>query len=46
MSGDDGLVREALNDPSLRVDRDDPAPRPMIAVLDAKPGMVGPLREA
>jgi hypothetical protein len=45
MPGDDSLVREAPNDPSLRVDRDDPAPRPMIAVLDAEPGMIGQLRE-
>ena len=45
MSSDDSDVREALNHLSLQVDRDDPRPRPMIAVLDAKPGMAGQLRE-
>ncbi|MDQ2815168.1 MAG: antibiotic biosynthesis monooxygenase [Actinomycetota bacterium] len=45
MPSDDSGVREALNDPSLQVDRDDPRPRPMIALLDARPGMAGQLRE-
>ena len=45
MSSDDSQVREALNDLSLQVDRDDPLPRPMIVILDAKPGRAGQLRE-
>jgi quinol monooxygenase YgiN len=45
MPSDDSNVREALNDPSLQVDRDDPRPRPMIAILDARPGMAGQLRD-
>ena len=44
MSGDDSDVREALDHLSLQADRDDPRPRPMIAILDAKPGMAGQLR--
>ena len=45
MSSDDSQVRETLNQPNFQVDRDDPRPRPMIAILDARPGMVGQLRE-
>jgi hypothetical protein len=45
MSSDDSQAREALNDPSLQVDRDDPLPRPMIAILDARPGSLIQLDE-
>jgi quinol monooxygenase YgiN len=45
MPSDDSGGREALNDPSLQVDRDDPRPRPMIAILDARPGMASRLSE-
>jgi hypothetical protein len=38
MPSDDSSVRDALNHQSLKVSRDDPGPRPMIAVLDARPG--------
>jgi hypothetical protein len=45
MPSDDSSVRDALNHQSLQVSRDDPGPRPMIAVLDARPGLAGQLRE-
>ena len=45
MPGDGSSVRDALNHQSLQVSRDDPGPRPMIAVLDARPGLAGRLRE-
>jgi quinol monooxygenase YgiN len=45
MPSDDNSVRAALNHQSLKVSRDDPGPRPMIAVLDARPGLAGQLRE-
>ena len=45
MPSDDSSVRDALNHQSLQVSRDDPRPRPMIAVLDARPGLAGQLRE-
>jgi hypothetical protein len=35
MPRDDSSARDALNHQSLKVSRDDPGPRPMIAVLDA-----------
>ena len=41
MPGDGSSVRDALNHQSLQVSRDDPGPRPMIAVLDARPGLAG-----
>jgi hypothetical protein len=41
MPSDDSSVRDALNHQSLKVSRDDPGPRPMIAVLDARPGLAG-----
>jgi hypothetical protein len=34
MPSDDSSARDALNHQSLKVSRDDPGPRPMIAVLD------------
>jgi hypothetical protein len=37
--GDDDYVRETLGHGNLQVDRGDPDPRPMIAILDARPGM-------
>ena len=39
MPSDDSSVRDALSHQSLKVSRDDPGPRPMIAVLDARPGL-------
>jgi quinol monooxygenase YgiN len=45
MPGDGSSVRDALNHQSLQVSRDDPGPRPMIAVLDARPRVAGRLRE-
>lgn len=45
MPSDDSSVGDALNHQSLKVSRDDPRPRPMIAVLDAWPGLAGQLRE-
>ena len=45
MPSDDSSVRDALNHQGLKVSRDDPGPRPMIAVLDARPGLAGQLRE-
>ena len=44
MPSDDSSDRDALNHQSLKVSRDDPGPRPMIAVLDARPGLA-PLTE-
>jgi quinol monooxygenase YgiN len=41
MPSDDSSVRDALNHQSLKVSQDDPGPRPMIAVLDARPGLAG-----
>ena len=45
MPSDDSSVGDALSHQSLQVSRDDPGPRPMIAVLDARPGLAGQLRE-
>src|ERR1700722_16850422 len=45
MPSDDSSVRDVLSHQSPRVSRDDPGPRPMIAVLDARPGLAGQLRE-
>jgi len=45
MPSDDSSVRDVLSHQSLKVSRDDPGPRPMIAVLDARPGLAGQLRE-
>jgi quinol monooxygenase YgiN len=44
MPSDDSSVSDALSHQSLKVSRDDPGPRPMIAVLDARPGLAGQLR--
>src|SRR5580704_13434590 len=45
MPSDDSSVRDVLSHQSLKVSRDDPGPRPMIAALDARPGLAGQLRE-
>ena len=45
MPSDDSSVRDVLSHQSLKVSRDDPGPRPMIAVLDARPGLASQLRE-
>jgi hypothetical protein len=44
MPSDDSSVGDALSHQSLKVSRDDPGPRPMVAVLDARPGLAGQLR--
>ena len=41
MPSDDSSVGDTLSHQSLQVSRDDPGPRPMIAVLDARPGLAG-----
>jgi len=45
MPTDGEFVRETLGHRNLQVDLDDPHPRPMIAVLDARPGTEGQFRE-
>ena len=45
MPSDDSSVGDALSHQRLKVSRDDPGPRPMIAVLDARPALAGQLRE-
>jgi quinol monooxygenase YgiN len=45
MPSDDNFLHEALRNVSLPADDDAPGPRPMIAILDAKPGMANQLRE-
>ena len=45
MPSDDSSVRDALNHQSLQVKPGRPGPRPIIAVLDARPGLAGQLRE-
>jgi hypothetical protein len=45
MPGDDDYVRETLGHRNLQIDLGDPNPRPMIAVLDARPGMAAELGE-
>ena len=42
---DDDYVRETLRHGNLQVDLDDANPRPMIAVLDARPGTAAQFRE-
>jgi quinol monooxygenase YgiN len=45
MPGDDDYVRETLRHRNLQVDLGDLNPRPMIAVLDARPGRAAELGE-
>jgi quinol monooxygenase YgiN len=45
MASDGDYLREALEHVSLPADDNQPGPRPMIAILDAKPGLTGELRE-
>lgn len=45
MPSEHDYLAETLNHPNLQVD-DDGAPRPMIAVLDARPGMADQLRQS
>jgi len=42
---DEKFLRESLQHENLKVDLDDPSPRPMIAILEAKPGMAEAFRE-
>jgi quinol monooxygenase YgiN len=45
MAGDDDYVQETLRNRNLQVDLNDVNPRPMIAILDARPGMEDQFRE-
>jgi Antibiotic biosynthesis monooxygenase len=45
MAGDDNFVRETLTHGNLQVDPGDLNPRPIIAILDARPGMVAEFPE-
>ena len=39
MTDNEDFLTASLNHGSLQVDTSDPSPRPMIAVLDARPGL-------
>lgn len=45
MTGNEDFLTASLHHGNLQVDTSDPNPRPMIAVLDAKPGLAGAFRE-
>jgi quinol monooxygenase YgiN len=45
MTGNEDFLKASLRHGNLQVDTSDPNPRPMIAVLDAKPGLAGAFRE-
>jgi quinol monooxygenase YgiN len=45
MTGSEDFLTAALQHGNLQVDTSDPDPRPMIAVLDAKPGLADAFRE-
>jgi quinol monooxygenase YgiN len=45
MTGNENFLTASLHHGNLQADTSDPNPRPMIAVLDAKPGMAGAFRE-
>jgi quinol monooxygenase YgiN len=45
MTGSEDFLTASLHHGNLRVDTSDPAPRPMIAVLDARPGLADTFRE-
>jgi hypothetical protein len=45
MTGSQDFVTASLHHVNLQVDTSDPNPRPMIAVLDARPGLAGAFRE-
>jgi quinol monooxygenase YgiN len=45
MTGNQDFLTASLHHGNLQVDTSDPNPRPMIAVLDAKPGLADAFRE-
>ena len=45
MTSNEDFVTASLSHGNLRVDPSDPNPRPMIAVLDARPGLADAFRE-
>ena len=45
MTGNEDFLTASLHHGNLQVDTSDPNPRPMIAVLDAKPGLADAFRE-
>jgi quinol monooxygenase YgiN len=45
MTGSEDFLTASLHHGNLRVDTSDPSPRPVIAVLDARPGLAGAFRE-
>jgi hypothetical protein len=45
MTGNEDFLTASLRHGNLQVDTSDPNPRPMIAVLDAKPGLASAFRE-
>lgn len=45
MTGNEDFLTASLHHGNLQVDTSDPNPRPMIAVLDAKPGLAGAFRD-
>lgn len=45
MTGNEDFLTASLHHGNLQVDTSDPNPRPMIAVLDAKPGLAYAFRE-
>ena len=45
MTVSEEFLTATLHHDNLQVDTDDPSPRPMIAVLDAKPGLTDAFRE-
>jgi len=45
MTGSEDFLTASLHHGNLQVDTSDPDPRPMIAILDAKPGLADAFRE-
>ena len=45
MTVSEEFLTATLHHDNLQVDTDDPSPRPMIAVLDARPGLADAFRE-
>jgi quinol monooxygenase YgiN len=45
MTGNEEFLTASLRHGNLQVDTSDPGPRPMIAILDARPGLEGTFRE-
>ena len=45
MTSNEDFLTTSLNHGNLHVDTSDPSPRPMVAVLDARPGLADAFRE-